>query len=331
MKKLSIIIPVYNVEKYILPCLESVFRQGLDDKCYEVIIVNDGTQDKSMEVINKIICSHDNIKIINQKNQGLSVARNNGIEASTGEYLMFIDSDDLLIENSIHTLLESTLDKPDIIVAELLKMNDEDIQNYQKTPHPQREINVEKKTGQSLLMDYLHPRQCYVVRSIYKKEFLENNHIRFIPGIYFEDIPFTHRCYLMARYCVKTDIPIYIYRIGHASITGNKLSTKKALDFCTVISILWDYSKEKWPPEIKLRLKDNSFDIFSLLFYSMIEEIKDTSEIKYIINYMKEIVPDLSYSNGKKQKLVTFLYKTMPLTYIRAKKYYQRFAYKYIY
>ena len=147
MKKLSIIIPVYNVEKYILPCLESVFRQGLDDKCYEVIIVNDGTQDKSMEVINKIICSHDNIKIINQKNQGLSVARNNGIEASTGEYLMFIDSDDLLIENSIHTLLESTLDKPDIIVAELLKMNDEDIQNYQKSPHPQREINVRRKLG----------------------------------------------------------------------------------------------------------------------------------------------------------------------------------------
>ena len=101
MTKLSIIIPVYNVEKYIRPCMESIFRQGLDEDDYEVIIVNDGTPDKSMEVIEDIIAAHANITVINQKNLSLSVARNNGIAAAKGEYILMPDSDDFLIENSL--------------------------------------------------------------------------------------------------------------------------------------------------------------------------------------------------------------------------------------
>ena len=75
---LSIIVPVYNVEEYIRPCMESIFQQGLDEDCFEVIIVNDGTKDHSMEVIQDIIEQHKNITVLNQENQGLSVARNNG-------------------------------------------------------------------------------------------------------------------------------------------------------------------------------------------------------------------------------------------------------------
>ena len=77
--KLSIILPVYNVEKYIRPCIESIFKQGLDDMDFEVIIVNDGSTDRSMEMIEAIINQHNNITVINQENQGVSVARNNGI------------------------------------------------------------------------------------------------------------------------------------------------------------------------------------------------------------------------------------------------------------
>ena len=84
MTQLSIIVPVYNVEKYIRTCIESIYRQRLDDSCFEVIIVNDGTQDRSMEVIEDIIEKHTNISIINQENLSLSVARNNGIAAAKG-------------------------------------------------------------------------------------------------------------------------------------------------------------------------------------------------------------------------------------------------------
>ena len=84
--QLSIIVPVYNVEKYIRPCIESIFRQGLDSNLFEVIVINDGTKDNSMEMITDIISQHSNITVINQDNQGLSVVRNNGIAAAKGEY-----------------------------------------------------------------------------------------------------------------------------------------------------------------------------------------------------------------------------------------------------
>ena len=96
--QLSIIVPVYNVEKYIRPCLESIFRQGIDDDNFEVIIVNDGTEDRSMEVIQEIISQHDNITVINQENLSLSVARNNGIAQAKGEYILMPDSEELMIE-----------------------------------------------------------------------------------------------------------------------------------------------------------------------------------------------------------------------------------------
>ena len=126
MTKLSIIVPVYNVEKYIRPCIESIFRQGLDDADYEVIIVNDGTKDRSMEMIADIIAAHQNIAVINQENQGLSVARNNGIKVAKGEYILMPDPDDLLIENSLKPLLEKALEtKVDLVVADFLTMTDE--------------------------------------------------------------------------------------------------------------------------------------------------------------------------------------------------------------
>ena len=126
--QLSVIVPVYNVEKYIRPCLESIFRQGIDDDNFEVIIVNDGTEDRSMEVIQEIISQHDNITVINQENLSLSVARNNGIAQAKGEYILMPDSDDLLIEGSLSVLLEKALEsKADLVVADYLEMTDEEI------------------------------------------------------------------------------------------------------------------------------------------------------------------------------------------------------------
>ena len=130
MTKLSIIVPVYNVEKYIRPCIESIFKQGLDEECFEVIIVNDGTPDRSMGMIADIIEQHNNITVINQENLSLSVARNNGIAAAKGEYILMPDSDDLLIENSLKPLLEKALEtKVDLMVANFLMMNDDEIEH----------------------------------------------------------------------------------------------------------------------------------------------------------------------------------------------------------
>ena len=109
MKSLSIVIPVYNVENYIRANMESIFRQGLSDDCFEVIIIDDGTNDRSIEVISDIIEQHPNITVVKQENQGLSVARNNGIALATGEYILMPDSDDLLVFDSLPPLLHAAL------------------------------------------------------------------------------------------------------------------------------------------------------------------------------------------------------------------------------
>ena len=103
--KLSIIIPVYNVEKYIEVCIESLYKQNISEDEFEVILINDGSTDNSLSILQRFEIQHTNITVISQRNQGLSVTRNNGIKAAKGEYILFVDSDDLIIKNSLKTLL----------------------------------------------------------------------------------------------------------------------------------------------------------------------------------------------------------------------------------
>ena len=149
MIQLSIIVPIYNVEKYVRTCIESIYRQGLDENRFELIIVNDGTEDHSMEMIANIIQQHSNIIVIEQENQGLSVARNRGIECARGEFLLMVDSDDLLINFSIKPLLEKAITlKPDLIVAEYIQMNDKEIEKFLNTsPNKKETFNISEISG----------------------------------------------------------------------------------------------------------------------------------------------------------------------------------------
>ena len=199
MTKLSIIVPVYNVEKYIRPCIESIFKQGLDDSCFEVIIINDGTKDQSMEMIADIIEEHNNITVINQENQGLSVARNNGMAIAKGEYLLMLDSDDLLIDESLEPLLEIALSsKADMVITDFKQVEDYEIEEFIKKAPKQdiKDFKFIEATGTDLLYECMFP---YYWRHLYKREFLEANHISFISGIVSQDVAFTNECLLKAK------------------------------------------------------------------------------------------------------------------------------------
>lgn len=106
MKKLSIIIPVYNVEKYVGRCLESCLDQDLPKDEYEIIVVNDGTQDNSVQVIEKYIKPENNVTLIHRENGGLSAARNTGLKHAQGEYVWFVDSDDWIEKDSLSKLIQ---------------------------------------------------------------------------------------------------------------------------------------------------------------------------------------------------------------------------------
>ena len=143
--------------------MESIFKQGLDENDYEVIIVNDGTPDKSMEMITDIIVAHQNIHVINQENQGLSVARNNGIAAAKGEYIQFLDSDDLLIDNSLPYLInKATSSKADLVVADFIIMNDEQISQINNKPIVQTDGTIQERINEELFTYDLNPHFCFV-------------------------------------------------------------------------------------------------------------------------------------------------------------------------
>jgi glycosyltransferase involved in cell wall biosynthesis len=324
--QLSIIVPVYNVEKYVRPCMESIFRQGLDEDCFEVIIVNDGTNDHSMEVIQDLIEQHKNIIIINQENQGLSVARNVGMATAKGQYILMIDSDDLLIENSLKPLLELALEsQTDVVIADFFEMTNAEINSTIIDLPNFADIKIEKKTGEQMFFDFLRIHNYTVWRSLYRNEFLRKHKITFYPGIYCQDKPFTHEIYLKAKTCIRASWPIYIYR-RHPQGISYAMSEKLAKDCCKVIEIMWDMaSNMDLSPKIREKMFDHTFNAFTVLSNRLIHDYKSINKSAEIIHYLNSIAPHLNFKHGIKQKIYTLLFKKSPLTYICL-----RYIYSYI-
>lgn len=323
--KLSIIVPVYNVEKYIRSCMDSIFRQNLDENVFEVIIVNDGTEDGSMEVIQDIIAQYSNISVINQENLSLSVARNNGIAMAKGEYILMPDSDDLLIDGSLPFLLDNAIQsQADLIVADFLEMTDEEIEKMSNVA--QSDALVQEKSGEELFLEDLNPRQCYVWRTLFRKEFLVKNDIRFVPGIRYQDVPFTHECYLKAKKCLRVSWLLNIYRRGHESATFS-FNKKKGYDLCVAIENTWRLRNIKTlSSEMFKKLNDDVFTSFSLLTYFMLYGIDNTKDRIEILCYLHKTVPDLRFSNGIKQIISSFLFNHYPYLYLFFRQSLKRFT-----
>lgn len=314
---ISVIVPVYNVEKYVRPCIESIFRQGLVEKYFEVIIVNDGTQDRSMEMIVDIISQHTNIIVINQENQGLSIARNNGIMKAKGEYILMIDPDDLLVDNSLSVLLEKAIEtRVDIVVADFLSIEADEIN--QIPLNIQQSLSFQEKNGEQLLLENLNPYQCYVWRSLFRRRFIIDNNIKFVPGICYQDVPFIHECYIKAQKCLKASWCLNIYRKNRKGAATASFNSKKSKDFCTAIAKTWELTKiPELSSMVEYKIKENVWTSFSLMLRLTCDYIKDSSERIKTIDFLKQVAPELSFKNGKKQEINTWFYRNMPHTLIR--------------
>lgn len=322
MMELTIIIPVYQVEEYIRPCLESVFRQGLNDDTFEVVIVNDGTKDKSMEVIADIIAQHKNINVINQENQGLSVARNNGMAIAKGEYLLLLDSDDLLIEGSLKPLLQAALEsKADLAVADFVKMNDQEITANPLPKYPDTS-HLEETSGIQLYQNDITYYSYYVWHTLHRTEFIRQNNITFIPGIYFEDIPFTTEIVLRAGKCIRAHYPLNIYRQRDASISDiASFNMRKAHDFTTSILCTWELRKmEGLSPDIEPMMKKKLYVSYTSLLYRILYKTNKTTEQIRMVEYLWRNASELICSFSLKQKMAFVIYHLSPRLYISAQK-----------
>lgn len=208
--KITIIIPVYNGEKYIDRCLKSIICQLDDD--VEVIIVDDGSNDNSSKICEKY--KRDNISIIHQINQGVSVARNVGINKSVGELIVFVDIDDYIYPDFIRTVKEVLLKDYDFVLFNYsYDKYEEDFSDY--------EIELEEKDIKQLINKFLGQKKIFPQISnhlnapwgkVYKREFLTDNNIEFIPGIKIgEDVIFNMNVFKYAQKAKYIDKKLYVY------------------------------------------------------------------------------------------------------------------------
>ncbi len=179
MLKLSIVVPIYNVEAYIDRCFHSLCSQHLDKKYYEIIAVNDGTPDSSMQIVEKYACAYSNICVVNQINQGVSVARNNGIQKSTGNYLLFVDPDDWIAPDSLKSIYDYLLSHSDIEVLFLKSICSSNNRERYKWSD---KVDIDAIYTSENLCKYNYIRGS-VWGGVYKKDFLLYNNIFFPENI----------------------------------------------------------------------------------------------------------------------------------------------------
>ena len=234
MKSLSIIIPMYKVEDYIAECLQSILRQdyrkiGFD---YELILVDDGSPDNCVKVAQSIL-SRLPYKLIRQSNQGLSMARNAGLEVATGEFVWFVDADDWISDDSFSALVG--IDTTDL---DAIAINARDAV---EGAVPRIDFGDTAGSVVSGLEALMSDKFSYCGPfTIYRREFLNRHSLRFFPGVFHEDNEFTPRAYYYARRIYQLDRVLYHVRINMQSIT-RCVNPKRYFDLLTVASRLSEF------------------------------------------------------------------------------------------
>lgn len=281
--KFSIIIPVYNVEKYLCDCLDSVLNQSYPDD-YEVICVNDGSTDESLYILKNYADKDKRIKVVSQENKGLSVARNRGINAATGKYIFFLDSDDWLETNALE-ILSHQIDDEDIICFNGHRY----FEDGSKEELPDKGIIENNLTGWDYYNKYaLISRKfhfvCVVLR-LYNRDFLLKNQLFFEEEIYHEDNLFTPIvCYYAKKVKVIPDI-LYVYRIRDGSITWS-VNLKKLEDIIKVANKLSDFFIPKTDIDKSIVFREIAGEYFSVYMSPKAKVFgKDYTEVRSLINW----------------------------------------------
>lgn len=287
---LSIIVPAYNVSEFIEECINSVLKQKTEFK-YELIVINDGSKDNTLDKIN-LFKEDSHLKIINQENRGFSGARNRGIDEAKGKYIMFLDSDDLLCENSIEKLMKTAYDKNADIVQGAYYTFDKDKNKFYTNMKPiERDRRIDNK-------EISVPG--FPWGKVYKAQLFEK--VRFPLDFWYED---TIVNYLLARlsnkYVAISDY-IYGYRINEKGITFTSKKSKKVLDTYWIIEEMIDLSKE-----IGLKVDDSIYDmtVFQLsnLLYRRIHSLDD-EVIKNTFILSSYLMKDIGIKDSKDKSII---------------------------
>ena len=316
MVKISVIIPVYNVEKYIEKCLDSIANQTMKD--IEIIIVNDGSEDDSETVIKHWMKNNKTIKIkyLQKENGGLSDARNFGVPHATGKYIAFIDSDDY-IDKDLFGNLEKYIDEDIDIIKFKMKTVDENGNILEKLEGPVFQKCTGEEAFEKLCTEdkFIDPACIY----LYRRDFFIKNKFKYAVGTYHEDFGLTPLIIINAKRFVSTNEMGYNYLQRDNSITGNEniqKDIKKAKDllrhYDNMIKKIDSYTISEKSKDLIKRYYANTIILKA-------EELqKDNKEFN---KYVKELKKRKVYKNIKpyntKQLLKRFILKFNMKLYLK--------------
>ena len=222
---ISVIVPVYNVETYLEECLDSIQNQTYTD--LEVILVNDGSTDGSQAICERYCQADKRFRLMNQTNQGLSAARNTGVAASRGEFIVFVDSDDMILANYLETLMHYMREDVDIVESQFTVSNEEFLAKSFKEPS----ILFEGNSQEAVKIFTKHVLNVNAVTKLYRRSIVEA--VPYIDGVIFEDVYCGIGMLKYIRKIIKIDYKGYYYRQRQASIM-HRTFTPKNLDIFTV-------------------------------------------------------------------------------------------------
>lgn len=265
---ISIIVPVYNVEKYLHKCIDSLLHQDLTLEEYEVILVDDGSSDGCPEICDNYASQYDNIRVIHQKNGGLGAARNRGTRIAVGKYIQFVDSDDFL-ESNILGALAQKMEEDEL---DILRFNYQNVDERNMAFEPNKESKFyvdycdEVCDGLTFLTERLG-YGCYAWQFLIRRDLIDD--CRFMENIYFEDTEWTPRLLIRAQRVTSINKVVYYYLARKGSITKSIDETKKRKllsDKLLIIDIM------------KMQMK-NAFDkrwykgMMTQMFLSVIDDV----------------------------------------------------------
>ncbi len=302
----SIIVPVYNAEKWLEDTVGSVISQSNSD--WELLLVEDGSTDNSKDVAAQFAANDPRIKAIFKDNSGVSAARNRGLQEARGEYIIFLDADDMLAENALCTYSDIIAQHPEL---EVIKASHY-VKNFDKffeTRLTQKRIGCEDKMFDGAqLLENVAWYHCVIYAYCFKSSFLKANSLQFIEGAsYLEDGAFIVSALRNAKHCYYSPKCTYVYRYQESGTSlSNNISHKKTEGFCKVLA------------SFKADMAASNSDTFtyyinkmlSMHGYYLVRLIMQNprSERKSMFKQMRAIVGDLPLGEGMKNKALLFTY-----------------------
>ncbi len=305
MKKISVIVPIYNVEKYLENCLFSIQNQTFDS--YEVVLVEDGSTDNSKQIAEQFVSQHrDKFKLVCQENRGLSGARNTGLLHADGEYICFVDSDDTIEPTFLSALYEQAeKNNADLVFCAFQSVDEQGkcLEVHRENIQPEKIYNLKKNKELFLI-------QNAAWNKLYRKDIIINNNLQYTEGAWYEDLRFTKKYLLLAEKVVYCDQVLYNYLQRSGSIMSS-MGSKRNFEILDALDEVTEFYYKKgvldeFESEIELIAIEH-------IYISALVRLIRAGEMAQVRALKKEFIK--RYPNHKMNKYLTKLERNRLIVY----------------